>query len=239
LIGLANCPLLAVDDQPDAKVEGLSYQLVYPSIESLDRPQPFGYKPASEAQKQRAKEAVAATPKGPTPIDVARSFIERYYDKEPEVISQWPAPDAWNPLLVEFFTATTHRANNDMIPWCAAFTNWCLERCGRTGSRSTSSQSFFSKEFKTTNYPKPGDLAIFTCYDKQSGKSLGLGHVGFFKEKLSSNKITVVGGNQSGGGHYSIISEVPFTTTERGVRRHFGNSYVSCMMRLNNYISII
>jgi uncharacterized protein (TIGR02594 family) len=242
ILGLAGYPLiggvLPALGQTAEEADLTFDQLIYPPIEALDDPQPFGYKPATEAQKKRAKEIVDGTPKGPRPIDIAQSFVDRFYAKEPEAISQWPAPANWNPLIVDFFGATSYRANNDMIAWCAAFANWCLERSGRTGSRSAASQSFLSKDFKATNDPKPGDLAVFTCYDKASGKSLGLGHVTFFKGTISNTRIRVVGGNQSGDGHSSIISEREFSTVDRDVRRHVGNNYVLCTMKFNTYLQI-
>lgn len=214
-------------------------QLIYPPIESLDDPEVFGYSPPTQAQRDKAREIVAATKRGPTPVDIAQSVVDRFFKQDPEAISQWPAPAAWNPLIVEFFSATTYKANNDMVAWCAAFANWCIERSGRNGSRSAASQSFLSDQFKATSEPKPGDLAVFTCYDLSTGRSLGLGHVTFFKEKLPNNFIRAVGGNQSGDGHSSIISESTFITTDRRVRRHIGNNYVPCTMRLNTYISIV
>lgn len=213
-------------------------QLVYPPIEALDNPQPFGYEPATEAQKKKARDIADSTPKGPRPIDIAQSFVQRFSVKDPDAISQWPAPASWNPLIVEFFSVTSIRAKNDMIAWCAAFANWCIERSGHNGSRSASSQSFLSRFFQPTNDPTAGDLAIFTCYDKETGKSLGIGHVGFFKERRTNDTITVVGGNQSGDGHFSIISEKQLSTKDVSARRHVSNKYVPCTMRLNTFIKI-
>jgi len=215
-------------------------QLIYPPFGAIDAPRPFGYKPPDEKQKRKAEDIVKATIKGPRPIDIAQSFIERFYTQDPEAISQWPAPAPWNPLIVEFFSATTLKANNDMVAWCAAFANWCLERSGRRGSKSAASQSFLDKKtFKRSDDPVVGDLAIFTCYDKITNKSLGLGHVAFVKEKPANGHVKVVGGNQSADGHASIISRRDFVTGDRDIRRHVGVKYALCTMRLNTYISIV
>jgi uncharacterized protein (TIGR02594 family) len=215
-------------------------QLTFPPIEALDAPEPFGFKPASQAQKDKAKEIEGATPTGPHPIDIAQSFVDRFYERDPEAISQWPAPASWNPLVVDFFSATNLKANNDMIAWCAAFANWCIDRNGRNGTESASSQSFLtSRYFRQTTTPNPGDLAVFTCYDRTTGKSLGLGHVTFFKGQAGFNRINVVAGNQSKDGHSSIISERTFPTSNTEVKRHVGNEYVACTMRLNTYLSVI
>lgn len=233
------CSLLRATDASTGQEEAVFDQLTYPPIEALDNPQPFGYNPPTEAQKQKAKDIINGTPKGPAPIDLAQSFVDRFYRSDPDAISQWPAPASWNPLIVEFFSATSIRANNDMIAWCAAFVNWCIERTSRNGSRSASSQSFISKDFKATQNPAPGDVAVFTCHDKQSDSSLGIGHVAFYKENLPNGRIRVVGGNQSSDRHSSIISESVFSIAATNVRRHVGNEYVSCTMRLNTYIKIV
>jgi uncharacterized protein (TIGR02594 family) len=215
-------------------------QLNYPPFDALDAPQKFGLNEPTQAQKAKVSQIIQSTPRGPRPYDVARSFVDRFYGKDPEVISQWPRPAAWNPLIVEFFSATTKKANNDMIPWCAAFANWCLIRSNRVGSNSAASQSFLaSRAFKKTDEPKVGDLAIFTCFDQKSGKSLGLGHATFVRELPANGKLKVTGGNQSTDGHSSIICDSEYPLGDRIVKRHVGGNYVPTVMRLSKYISIV
>ncbi|HVW54134.1 MAG TPA: CHAP domain-containing protein [Rhizobiaceae bacterium] len=241
-IGLLSMPFVAkaaqahADDISDA--EQPFFQLSYPAVEALDNPQPFGYSEPTEEQKEHVREILAGTPSGPKPIDIMQSFVDRFFKTDPDAISQWPEPAAWNPLVVEFFRATTTHATNDMIAWCAASANWCIERAGLNGSRSAGSQSFLSKKFARTKSPQRGDLAVFTCYKKGTQESLGLGHVTFFKEKISDNLIRCVGGNQSADGRSSIISEKAFITSDRIVHRHVGKKYVPCTMRLNSFIRI-
>ncbi len=220
--------------------EAISFdQLSFPSLESLDDPELFGYEPATAAQLARARKIIDDTPKGPTPYDVARSFIDRFAKSDPDAISQWPAPATWNPLVKEFFSATSLRANNDMIDWCAAFVNWCIERDNKKGTNSAASQSFVNSGlYKKVVEPARGDLVVFTCYDKQSGKSLGLGHVAFFEERIGTDRILVVGGNQSADGHSSIISERQFLTTPFDVHRHVGGEYVPCVYKLNSFLVV-
>jgi len=244
ILGLVVAPALIKSLPTLASTENAGedtfYQLTYPSPDELDGFQKFGYEPATEDEKSKAAEIIKNTPKGPMPIDIAQSFVDRFYLVDPKAISQWPVPESWNPLVVAFFSSTSLRPNNDMVAWCAAFANWCIERSGRNGSRSAASQSFLSdKYFKTTDNPNVGDLAIFTCYDKVSGTSLGFGHVAFVKEKPANGRIRVIGGNQSADGHYSIISDRYFSTGDRDVRRHVDGKYVACTMRLNSYITIV
>src|SRR5262245_3654089 len=88
--------------QTAAEAEPVFSQLIYPPIEALDDPVPFGYQPATQEQIRRAADIISQTPKGPRPIDIAQSFVDRFFEKEPKLISQWPAPESWNPLVVEF-----------------------------------------------------------------------------------------------------------------------------------------
>ena len=214
-------------------------QLPLPPIDALDDPELFGYKPPTAAQRAKAQKIIDDTIKGPRPFDVAKSFIKRFAKSDPEAISQWPAPSTWNPLVKEFFSATYLRVNNDMVDWCAAFVNWCIERNNKKGTNSAASQSFVdSGMFKRVDTPAEGNLVVFTCYDKQSGKSLGLGHVAFYEASAGDNKIRVLGGNQSVDGHSSIISERLFLTTPFDVHRHVGGEYVPCVYKLNSFLAV-
>lgn len=226
--------------QAEAELDSVFTQLTYPSFDALNAPERFGLEIPNKAQREKAAEIIKDAPRGPTPYDIARSFVDKYYEKNPELISQWPLPAAWNPLIVEFFNATTLKVNNDMVHWCAAFANWCISRAGRISSNSAGSQSFLStKVFKKVDAPKVGDLAIFTCYDQKSGKSLGLGHATFVREVPSNGKVKVTGGNQSKDGHSSIICDSEFPVGDRIVKRQLNGNYIATVMRLNSYIAII
>jgi len=185
----------------------------------------------------RATEIIEATPVGPYPIDVAQSFVNRFYAEQPALISQWPDPMPWNPLIVDFFSATDDHVANDMVPWCAAFVNWCLVRAGRKGSGDSSSQSFLSASFSSISVPRAGDLVVFTCYDLL-GKDLGIGHVAFLRAVPSGDAIHVVGGNQSLDGHSSIICERDYPVACRTSRLVDGQR-IPCIMRLRAYVRIV
>jgi uncharacterized protein (TIGR02594 family) len=213
--------------------------LLYPPFEALTEAKEFGYKEPSSDEKAKAETAIKATPHGPTPIAVMQSFVARYYDSDPKVISQWPAPNAWNPIIVEFFKATSNPVNNDMVPWCAASANWCIEWAGGKGSRSAASQSFLDPPFQKVRDPKVGDLAVFTCYEKSSGANTRLGHVGFVAKAPANNAVLLVGGNTAKDAYSSIICQRYFQTTDRDVWRHIGNKRVLCTMRLNSYVAVV
>ncbi|WP_292495556.1 hypothetical protein, partial [Mesorhizobium sp.] len=107
------------------------------------------------------------------------------------------------------------------------------------GSNSAASQSFLDAAFKRAANPERGHLAIFTCVDKASGRSLGIGHVAFVASSPSKpGSIQLLGGNTSKDGHSSIICEKPFSTNPREVRRHVNGVYVPCIMKLSAYIEI-
>jgi uncharacterized protein (TIGR02594 family) len=214
-------------------------QLDLPSIASLDGSTKYGYFQPTEAQKLKAAKVLSEAKKGPTPFAIAKDLVDRYYATDPDMISQWPAPQSWNPVVKDFFTATSLRASNDMIDWCAAFVNWCIERNGKTGTNSAASQSFItSGKYKKVTVPQPGDLVVFTCYDKATNKNLGIGHVAFFNSDLGNNRISVIGGNQSADGRSSIICEKFYRTTPFDVKRHVNGVYVPCIYRINSYLEI-
>jgi hypothetical protein len=104
-----------------------------------------------------------------------------------------------------------------------------------TGARHKNKSGFTTQRVEK---PTQGNIVVFTCYDKSSGKNLGLGHVAFFKEVTGSNTIRVIGGNQSADGHKSIISERQFLTTPFDVGRHVGGEYVPCTYKLNGYFIV-
>ena len=96
----------------------------------------------------------------------------------------------------------------------------------------------FKKEFTRTNDPKVGNVAVFTCYDKQTNESIGLGHVAFVREKPRSKQVKLIGGNTAADGHSSIICKRYFETSGRNVRRRIGGNWVECIMRLNTYVEV-
>lgn len=225
-------------DSSNAPLDESLTQLEYPPFTMLDGATLFGKGMPSSLDIKRVKDIVDATPKGPTPIAIAQSFVDRFYDSNARAISQWPTPAAWNPLIVEFFRSTTLKANNDLVAWCAAFANWCLDRSGKIGSRSAASQSFLGNDFEKTSTPRIGDLAIFTCYRPGTAKSVGLGHVGFVASLPSANFVEVLGGNQSGDGHSSIISRKKYSIADRSVYRTVKGKRELCTMRLNTYVKV-
>jgi uncharacterized protein (TIGR02594 family) len=203
--------------------------------------QHYGHHAPSPQAKRDAADIIAKTPKGPSPYDVALSFITRFESENPKAISQsTSSDDEWNPLIVEFFTATNIHVTDDRTPWCAAFVNWCIERVFGSGSGTgdAGSQSFLSdSRFKRVSEPAVGDLAIFTCYEPGTDISVGLGHVGFVNALPADGGVVVLGGNQEDEGVHRICIK-SFRIGDTAMTRKVGGENHPCTMRLNCYARI-
>ena len=108
---------------------------------------------------------------------------------------------------------------------------------GGDGSRSASSQSFLASRFPVTSDPQRGDLAVFSCYNKDD-RELNLGHVAFFLSRVDEKHVKLIGGNQSGNAHGSIISIRNFSTLDSLIHRHVDGKLVECTFRLNRFVKI-
>jgi len=236
------CPLLlsfpllgrALEDLEDTMED-----LQYPSFDLINESKPFGTKPPDKNQYLRAKAIWEGAPKGRTPYDIANYFLS-FEKTDAETITQWPDAGSWNPLVVEFFSATNYSAENDSVPWCAAFVNWCLKRADRTASGNPASQSFLDQNyFEQTKNPKVGDLVVFTCYDISTDKSVGLGHVAFIAEvpKSTDTHILCLGGNQTTE-RYSRVCIKPYKKEFRTTRT-INKKKVPVKTKLNAYIRIV
>lgn len=167
----------------------------------------------------------------PTPIDVARYFLNIAQDNSQKFPADWPSymlawPVRANPLIVDFFTATGTTPSGDMTAWCSAFVNWCFQRSrvGRpnaakllkpTGSAASSSWRSWGKGIvfdhgkaePKNGTPRVGDIVVFV-----DRGDTALGHVCFFLA-LEGAGIRVLGGNQlEGKPTRHVISEklIPF-----------------------------
>lgn len=78
--------------------------------------------------------------------------------------------------------------NDDEIPWCSCFVNWCVQQAGGKGTRSAMARSWLSWGDKSDG--QVGDIVIL----KRGNNNIN-GHVGFVVKKGLLN-IEVLGGNQ-------------------------------------------
>lgn len=157
----------------------------------------LGDKPAFPEEEDTARKIFAKCPNGPTPYAVARYFLDvsrgTYGTAWQPYTSGWPS--RWNPVIVEFFTATKSTPSGDLTPWCSAFVNWCFLQAGY-GQATTNANSGSFKCFSTVAaLPKEGDVVVFKRADPTATACSGLGHVGFFVRDLGTS-VEVLGGNQ-------------------------------------------
>ncbi|WP_420377350.1 CHAP domain-containing protein [Sinorhizobium meliloti] len=170
---------------------------------------------ASRDEIRKAKAIMARAPRT-TPLAVMQYFadLRDINDRCEAYNAGWHG--RWNPVILGFFEATdTEIPSQDNSFWCAAFLNWCLERCGyRPGTRSSSSGTFRGLTGATNN-PRRGDIAVF-----QDGASRCTGHVGLFVGRRNG-RVLVIGGNQKQGQHYSVnIKELPVPGTSLRVHSY-------------------
>jgi uncharacterized protein (TIGR02594 family) len=146
-----------------------------------------------------AASIIDKAPHGPTPLDIARYFIEVangvYGAEQVSYTSGWPT--RWNPVIVTFFKATGTTPSGDVTPWCAAFVNWCFLRATEHPATANASSGSFRCYGSPTSAPKVGDVVVFRRRDSYD-QCLGNGHVGFFLSE-TDKAIEVLGGNQIDG----------------------------------------
>ena len=98
-----------------------------------------------------------------------------------------------NPKILEVYKAVdgldNMELNDDEIPWCSCFANWCIQKAGGKGTRSAMARSWLSWGEKSDG--QVGDIVVL-----KRGTSNVQGHVGFVVKKGLLN-VEVVGGNQS------------------------------------------
>ncbi len=78
---------------------------------------------------------------------------------------------------------------HDEVAWCAAYVGACLERAGRSSTRSLAARSYLSWG-EALDAPRLGCIAVFS-----RGPQPALGHVGFWVGQ-TPNHVLVLGGNQ-------------------------------------------
>jgi uncharacterized protein (TIGR02594 family) len=157
----------------------------------------LGEKPAFPEEENTARQILAKCPKGPTPYATAQYFLQVsrgvYGSAWQPYAKGWPS--RWNPMIVQFFTATKSTPSGDVTPWCSAFVNWCFLQAGY-GEATTNASSGSFKCFSTVAVPpKEGDVVVFKRPDPSASSCSGRGHVGFFVRDLGAT-VEVLGGNQ-------------------------------------------
>lgn len=126
-----------------------------------------------------------------TAYDIAQRFVG---------ISELPG-DEDNPFIMSMLRLDNSWPQRDETPWCSAYVNYVAWLLRLPRSKSLMARSWLNVGFpKDLDYAKPGfDVVILK---RGSGNQPGPtvinapGHVGFYAG-VSSNRIYVLGGNQS------------------------------------------
>lgn len=97
-----------------------------------------------------------------------------------------------NPRIAEYYKATDlGKVNDDSVPWCSAFVNWCMREAGvkRTNKANARSWLYWGEELKE---PRLGCVVVFSRPPNPAS-----GHVALYVSETSAGNIWVLGGNQS------------------------------------------
>jgi len=118
-------------------------------------------------------------------------------------VTEW-AGDAHNPEVLKYSRATQMNHQTDEVPWCAAFTGWCLIMCGIAAPATSWALDYakFGEEIDLKE-AQPGDICVWK-------RSAGGGHVGFYMGH-GAGQVQVLGGNQS---NQVKVSEYPINSSK-------------------------
>lgn len=94
-----------------------------------------------------------------------------------------------NNRRILMYHATVGNAQEDEVPWCSAFANWCMKRAGIHGSGRANARSWLSWGKLCLDPPIFGCVAVFSRARPWQG------HVAFYVG-AQHGKIVVLGGNQ-------------------------------------------
>lgn len=166
--------------------------------------EPTGTEKPTNAEQVLGQDILKNLPSNCTPIEIALYFLAvgqgKFGEDRIPYITAWP--ERWNPVIVEFFRATTLQPSGDTTAWCAAFMNFCLMKSAKdkqlpaNASKPTLSAAAlsFRKWGRETSTPRPGDIVVFKNVTAPPGR----GHVGFYLAD-QGDSVLVLGGNQFEG----------------------------------------
>lgn len=92
--------------------------------------------------------------------------------------------------IVEYHKTTLLKANEDEIPWCSSFVNWCMYKAKIYRTDSAAARSWL-KWGVNLLIPAFGCVTVLSRGDNPAS-----GHVGFYVGSTTSDTIRILGGNQ-------------------------------------------
>lgn len=124
---------------------------------------------------------------GSAPLDIARAELAAGVAEFPGIRN--------NARILLYHSTTSLHSDQDSVPWCSSFVNYCVTQAGMHGTNNARARSWHDRNWgvDVTESPQEGDIVVFsrTGGDAKNGD----GHVGFW---LGSGEglIRVLGGNQ-------------------------------------------
>ena len=111
-------------------------------------------------------------------------------------VHEIPGP-ANSARVLDYHAATTLRATQDSVPWCAAFVCWSLHEAGYLSTRSAAARSFLAWGFEIDT-PAHGAVVVLSRGSNAPPASVrdAPGHVGFLVGRPRQDEVLVLGGNQ-------------------------------------------
>ncbi len=103
-----------------------------------------------------------------------------------------------NPRIIEYHAATSGKFEDDEVPWCSSFVNWCMDQSGVSRTNSARARSWLAWG-KSITHPPVGAVTIL---QRGAGPQPGAdvikapGHVGFYVGDASPKEILLLAGNQ-------------------------------------------
>lgn len=94
-----------------------------------------------------------------------------------------------NPRVIEYHYATSLKATEDSVPWCASFVCWCLQVAGVKSTRNARARSYLNWG-RPVQDPYEGCIVVLSRGNKYQG------HVGFFVRQ-DKDHVWLLGGNQN------------------------------------------
>ena len=100
--------------------------------------------------------------------------------------------------VLSYHAATTLRATQDAVPWCAAFVCWALHEADYRSTRSAAARSFLGWGLDLDT-PAHGSIVVLSRGANAPPATVrdAPGHVGFLVGRPRQDEVLVLGGNQA------------------------------------------
>jgi uncharacterized protein (TIGR02594 family) len=96
-----------------------------------------------------------------------------------------------NPRIEEYQRAANGREDDD-VPWCSSFVNWCMKQAGLPGTDRGAARSWLRWGVPLQE-PRPGCVVVLWRESRESYK----GHVGLYaRTGQAPDSVALIGGNQ-------------------------------------------